>query len=241
MVPNKDTVRYSWFLKNAISILHSVFFTGVTGAGKTSIMEQMLSELDEKGEIVSLSLTFSAKTDSKMTQLQIENNLNSQRRNKAITLIPPPAKKLVVMVDDINMPSVEEYGAQPPIEMLRFFQDKKGLFDRTGLFFKEVESTVLLSAAAPPGGGRSNLTPRFTRHFQMICLPPSSEESLTLIFKSILEGFLKSYTFKTEVVQLADKVVRATLDMYDEISKGLLPTPSKSHYTFNLRDVSKVF
>ena len=74
-----------------------------------------------------------------MTQLQIENNLNSQRRNKAITLIPPPAKKLVVMVDDINMPSVEEYGAQPPIEMLRFFQDKKGLFDRTGLFFKEVE------------------------------------------------------------------------------------------------------
>ena len=75
----------------------------------------------------------------------------------------------------------------------------------------------------------------------MICLPPSSEESLTLIFKSILEGFLKSYTFKTEVVQLADKVVRATLDMYDEISKGLLPTPSKSHYTFNLRDVSKVF
>lgn len=36
-------------------------------------------------------------------------------------------------------------------------------------------------------------------------------------------------------------MVASTLDIYDTIADNLLPTPAKSHYTFNLRDLSKVF
>lgn len=36
-------------------------------------------------------------------------------------------------------------------------------------------------------------------------------------------------------------MVAATLDIYNTIADNLLPTPAKSHYTFNLRDLSKVF
>ena len=38
-----------------------------------------------------------------------------------------------------------------------------------------------------------------------------------------------------------DSMVLATIQTYQEIMKRFRPTPAKSHYTYNLRDVSKVF
>jgi len=40
------------------------------------------------------------------------------------------------------MPEVEQYGAQPPIELLRQVVDMKGFYDRTTFQFKELVDTV---------------------------------------------------------------------------------------------------
>lgn len=103
-----------------------------------------------------------------------------------------PGKKIAIFVDDINMPATETYGAQPPIELLRLFIDMKGLYDRDEWQWKDVEDTTLVAAAAPPGGGRSPITLRFTRHFNMFCVPNADKATLTKIFSSILQGFLKA-------------------------------------------------
>ena len=76
------------------------------------------------------------------------------------------------------MPSVEKYGAQPPIELLRLFVDKKGLYDRDTLEWKRVEDYTLLVAGAKPGGGRNELTLRFTRHFNVFNIPEASRLTL---------------------------------------------------------------
>jgi len=43
------------------------------------------------------------------------------------------------------------------------------------------------------------------------------------------------------VAEVIPLLVDAVINVYDEIKANLLPTPNKSHYTFNLRDISKVF
>ena len=61
------------------------------------------------------------------------------------------------------------------------------------------------------------------------------------IFDSILNGFLEIKEFDEDIKRIANDITACTIDVYERILKEKLPIPSKFHYTFNLRDVSKVF
>jgi len=238
LVPTIDTFRHGFLMEKAFEVGYSTFFTGVSGTGKTSIVSNLLSTLEDSGEVYPIILNFSAQTNSKRVQLTIESKL--QKKTKTL-FGGPSGKRVIVFVDDINMPAVEEYGAQPPIELLRQFQDFKGFYDRTKLYWKNICDTTLIASAAPPGGGRSPLTERFMRHFLLLCLPKPANDVMQRIFCSILTGFFKSDKFAAELPGKVKPIVDSTIALFQDISKELLPTPSKSHYTFNLRDISKVF
>ncbi len=59
---------------------------------------------------------FSAQTTSVSIQQTIEDKLT--KRGKKV-LLAKSNNTCVIFVDDVNMPMVEKYGAQPPIELLR--------------------------------------------------------------------------------------------------------------------------
>lgn len=52
-----------------------------------------------------------------------------------------------------------------------------------------------------------------------------------------MKGFLQE--FLQPIIEIGDKIVSATIEIYNRIAIDLLPTPEKSHYIFNLRDLSK--
>ena len=47
-----------------------------------------------------------------------------------------------MFVDDLNMPKLDRYGSQPPIELLRQYQDFGGFYDREKLFWKQIKVKI---------------------------------------------------------------------------------------------------
>ena len=91
-----------------------------------------------------------------------------------------------------------------------------------------------------PGGGRTFITPRFQRHFNLIAFAEFDEITLRKIFTKILDWYFSNNKFSTDIVTYVPKIVNATLDIYSRVQREMKPTPIRSHYTFNLRDFSKV-
>lgn len=113
------------------------------------------------------------------------------------------------------MPAYQEYGAQPPIELLRQLVAEGGFYDRPNFFWKTIEKFTVVAAAAPPGGGRQALTPRFMRFFHILNVQDPTEETLTEIFSGILTGFLNSQNFIEPIrKQLPVVTIASTIDLY---------------------------
>ncbi|XP_028179118.1 dynein heavy chain 6, axonemal [Ostrinia furnacalis] len=234
LVPTIDTVRYGYLFEKLLSSGKPVMFTGNTGVGKTCVAAEVLNKMSSSGYFIPVILNFSAQTSSTRTQEVIELRLEKRPR-KAIGA--PLGKKVIIFIDDVNMPKLDVYGAQPTIELLRQFLDFGGLYDRDKLYWKDILDVVLSCACAPPGGGRNPLTARFVRHFAMFYISAPNADAMKTIFKAILKGHMED--FVPEVSVLGEPIVNAAVDIYLKICAELLPTPSKSHYVFNLRDLSK--
>ncbi|XP_023368810.1 dynein heavy chain 1, axonemal [Otolemur garnettii] len=248
IVPTMDTVQMSCLLGMLLTNYKPVLCVGPTGTGKTlTISDKLLKNLPL--EYISHFLTFSACTSANQTQDLIDSKLDKRRKG---VFGPPLGRYFIFFIDDLNMPALETYGAQPPIELLRQWMDHGGWYDRKIIgTFKQLVDINFICAMGPPGGGRNAITPRLTRHFNYLSFTEMDEISKKCIFSTILgswmDGLLGERSYRDPVpgaphiAHLTEPLVEATIMVYVTITSQLLPTPAKSHYTFNLRDLSKVF
>jgi dynein heavy chain, axonemal len=65
------------------------------------------------------------------------------------------------------------------------------------------------------------------------------ESEIKRIFGSMISQKLQD--FEDEFKSLGEAMTSATIEMYEAIVQRFLPTPTRIHYLFNLRDISKVF
>eukprot|EP00770_Monocercomonoides_exilis_P005227 MONOS_5201.1-p1 / transcript=MONOS_5201.1 / gene=MONOS_5201 / organism=Monocercomonoides_exilis_PA203 / gene_product=dynein haevy chain 3, outer dynein arm alpha / transcript_product=dynein haevy chain 3, outer dynein arm alpha / location=Mono_scaffold00149:3327-12824(+) / protein_length=3165 / sequence_SO=supercontig / SO=protein_coding / is_pseudo=false len=237
-IPTVDNVRAQFLINLIASQNKQILCIGESGTAKTVTIMQYLESLD-KETMLSKVLNFSSATTPIIFQRMLESLID--KRIGAYG--PPGGRKMTIFVDDVNMPEYNEWNDQVTNELFRQLVEEHGFYnlDKPGLF-TEIVDIQFICAMPHPGGGRNDIPSRFRRHFSIFNFTMPSRANLQKIFGTIVEGhFCPERKFSNEVIEVAQKICAITHEMWEVTKAKMLPTPSKFHYIFNLRDMSRIF
>jgi dynein heavy chain len=107
--------------------------------------------------------------------------------------------------------------------------------------FKTYEDLLYLAAMQHPGAGKNDIPNRLKRNFFIFNLVLPSITSINDIYGQMLDGRFTAHDFDSACLDVVGKLTSATIKLWKTVKTKMLPTPSKFHYVFNLRDLSRVF
>lgn len=129
------------------TIHQPVLLVGDTGSSKTATIRSYLRSFDS--QYTSLVLNFSSRTKSIDVQHSIESQLEKRSKDN---YGPSAGNKLIVFLDDISMPKIDQYGTQQAIAFLKLLIENHGMYERTGeLNWKHIADINWIGAMGTPG------------------------------------------------------------------------------------------
>lgn len=76
----------------------------------------------------------------------------------------------------------------------------------------KLEDIILLCAMGPPGGGRTFITNRIVRHFNLIAYTELAASTVTEIFSTLVSSFLKR--FHESIKNMLPVLIASVLNVY---------------------------
>lgn len=235
-VPTIDTTRYSYLVKQFLSMSQPVLFIGESGTAKSVTMQNTLESFPSDLSVI-LNINYSSRTSSLDFQRTMEDNI-SKRTGRIFG--PDQGKKLRIFIDDLSMPKIDLYGTQQPLALLKFLMERMFMYERGGDLDKIIiQDCQFVSGMQPPGAGRNTIDPRVVSLYACVGITFPAGDTVERIYSSILKNSFLG--FENAVQECSLQLPQVTMSLHQAVLDNLPPTPTKFHYIFSLRDLSRVF
>eukprot|EP00340_Litonotus_pictus_P012496 CAMPEP_0170538444 /NCGR_PEP_ID=MMETSP0209-20121228/103311_1 /TAXON_ID=665100 ORGANISM="Litonotus pictus, Strain P1" /NCGR_SAMPLE_ID=MMETSP0209 /ASSEMBLY_ACC=CAM_ASM_000301 /LENGTH=3072 /DNA_ID=CAMNT_0010840135 /DNA_START=28 /DNA_END=9246 /DNA_ORIENTATION=- len=255
LIPTKDTIKASFMVNLALSHRFPLMLYGGTSSGKSLLLKNVFNEmtafstnetdivdkLNKKG-LLKPNYTMMSNTFIILNAKTSANNLcdimeeKIAYRLKKNTLAPGGNKTCVMLIEDLNMPVKESFGAQPPIEILRQNFDYEGWYDRKENDFLYMKNVLFFSCLTL---GRPLVSGRLTWHFLPFFFRDMDEASLKSVYQTFYSANMFSYPNSVRKLEIFFSDI--LISTYSLILKTFKPLPATPHYSFNVRDLNKVY
>ena len=233
-VPTPETASVNFWLEQMLVKEKPLMLVGRAGCGKTNIIKGNLKKLESPLR-KQLVVNFNYYTSSSILQGTIEGVLEKKTGSNYGA---PGSAKLMLFLDDLNLPRKDKFNTQDAIALVRQHMDYGHIYDKQKLTAKNILNCQYVTAMNPSAGAHQ-INPRLQRHFVTLAVGFPAQTSLLTIYQTFLDGHLTQ--FDDAIKALSGSLINGALALHNEVSMKFKKSAKQFHYEFSLRHLSNVF
>ena len=206
------------------------------GGGSRSSFREKYSRPPEYMSANMRASLFSWSYTSTREQVQGELEQLLERRGPH-TLGPIGNSHLVLVVDDINLPFVDEFGDSSASCLLRQIVTLKMLYDPERLQTKDIEDIRVLGTFDPAREGCGPVDERLAARFFPITLGAPHEDQCRFILHCMMMTHCGAAKMKYDLLNDLDRVTSLFIDIQWTLAATFGPTEAFPQHRFTFRDI----
>lgn len=234
LVPTAETTRHEDLVCALLREGRHTLLCGPPGSGKTMTVTASLRNMPEA---ILVPLNFSSSTSPDLLLRTLEHYCECVRTPDGPHMRPRQSgKTLVILCDEINLPSEDAYGTQHVISFIRQLCEHQGFWRPKDLVWVRVDRVLIVGACNPPGDeGRVAMSPRFLRHLSLLHVDFPGKSSLRVIYGAFSRSLLCLVpSLKSHHQSLAECMVE-----YYSLCSKMFKRDTQAHYIFSPRELSR--